>query len=215
MSGTGHPRWQRLAKAAIDRAGAAVALIAFAPLLALIAAAVRVALGTPVLFRQRRPGFQGRPFDCLKFRTMRGGAGSDEERLTAFGRFLRSTSLDELPELVNVLRGEMSLVGPRPLLMEYLGRYSPEQARRHDVKPGLTGWAQVNGRNARSWEDKLALDVWYVDHWSLGLDLRILLRTIGAVLSRRGVSAAGSATMPKFRGSSKMDRRAASPERLA
>jgi lipopolysaccharide/colanic/teichoic acid biosynthesis glycosyltransferase len=134
----------------------------------------------------------------VKFRTMRPGPGSDAERLTALGRFLRATSLDELPELWNVLRGEMSLVGPRPLLMQYLTRYTPEQRRRHEVKPGITGWAQVNGRNAISWDQRFALDVWYIDHWSLGLDLRILARTVWAILRRRGISAPGSATMPEF-----------------
>ena len=204
----------RAAKAAMDRAGAAVGLVVCSPLLAVVAVGVRVALGSPVLFRQRRPGLHGEPFDCIKFRTMRNGEGSDADRLTAFGRFLRSTSLDELPELLNVLRGQMSLVGPRPLLTEYLERYSVEQARRHEVKPGLTGWAQVNGRNATTWEERLALDVWYVDHWSLALDLRILIRTMGTVLKRRGVSAAGSATMPEFLGSPKVGS-SASTRRLA
>lgn len=172
----------------------------------LVALLVRVTMGSPVIFRQRRPGLGGRPFTLLKFRTMaerRGGdrqALRDEERLTGLGRFLRRTSLDELPELVNVLKGEMSLVGPRPLLMHYLELYSPEQARRHEVKPGITGWAQVNGRNALSWEEKFELDVWYVDHWSLGLDLRILWRTLLSVLTGEGISAAGHATMPEFRG---------------
>ena len=198
----------------MDRALAAAALVVLSPVLAAVALGVRLVLGAPVLFRQRRPGLHGRTFDCIKFRTMRDGTGGDEVRLGAFGRFLRSTSLDELPELVNVLRGDMSLVGPRPLLVEYLDRYSPEQARRHEVKPGLTGWAQVNGRNATAWEDRLALDVWYVDHWSLALDLRILLRTIPTVVARRGITPAGLVTMPKFRGTSKPGR-TASPGRWA
>ncbi|WP_024813016.1 sugar transferase [Acidovorax sp. JHL-3] len=168
---------------------------------------VRRKLGSPVFFRQTRPGLHGRPFEMVKFRTMtdaRGDDGnllSDAERLTAFGRFLRATSLDELPELWNVLRGDMSLVGPRPLLMEYLPLYSPEQARRHEVRPGITGWAQVNGRNALSWDDKFKLDVWYVDHRSLWLDVKILWLTVKKVLVREGISAAGEATMSKFTGS--------------
>ncbi len=167
---------------------------------------VRHNLGSPVLFTQVRPGLYGKPFRMVKFRTMtdaRDASGvslPDAQRLTSFGRFLRASSLDELPELWNVLRGEMSLVGPRPLLMEYLPLYSPEQARRHEVRPGITGWAQVNGRNAISWADKFALDVWYVDHRSLWLDLRILWLTVRKVLVRDGISAAGEATMPKFVG---------------
>lgn len=167
---------------------------------------VRRKLGSPVLFRQVRPGQHGRPFMMVKFRTMTDERGADGEllpdaqRLTSFGRFLRATSLDELPELWNVLRGEMSLVGPRPLLMEYLPLYSPEQARRHEVRPGITGWAQVNGRNAMSWEERFKLDVWYVDHRSLWLDLRILWLTVRKVLVREGISAQGEATMPRFTG---------------
>ena len=178
------------------------------PLLAVLAVLVRVKLGSPVFFRQKRPGRDERIFELVKFRTMtdaRDAAGalkSDAERLTPFGRWLRSTSLDELPELWNVLRGEMSLVGPRPLLVQYLERYTSDQRRRHAVPPGLTGWAQVNGRNAISWEEKFAYDVWYVDHRSFGLDLRILFRTFWQVLTRRGISAAGDATMPEFRPSS-------------
>lgn len=174
------------------------------PLLAVLAVLVRVKLGAPIFFRQPRPGYQERIFELVKFRTMTdarddtGQLKSDAERLTPFGRWLRSTSLDELPEIWNILRGEMSLVGPRPLLVQYLPRYSPEQRRRHDVPPGLTGWAQVNGRNALSWEEKFALDTWYVEHRTLGLDLRILLRTIGMVVFRRGISARGEATMPEF-----------------
>lgn len=177
------------------------------PILAVITACVRWSLGTPVLFRQSRPGLNGRIFSLLKFRTMTDARDSngkllpDGDRLTSFGRWLRSSSLDELPELINVLRGEMSLVGPRPLLVQYLDRYTPKQARRHDVRPGITGWAQVNGRNAISWEEKFELDVWYVDHHSIRLDLKILWRTLAKVLRREGISAAGDATMPEFRGS--------------
>ena len=175
------------------------------PLL-LLAWQVRRKLGSPVLFRQVRPGLHGQPFEMVKFRTMTDARGPDgqllpdAERLTAFGRFLRSSSLDELPELWNVLKGEMSLVGPRPLLMEYLPLYSREQARRHEVRPGITGWAQVNGRNALSWDDKFKLDVWYVDHRSLWLDIKILWLTVRKVVVREGISAAGEATMPRFTG---------------
>ena len=171
-----------------------------------VAFLVRWQLGTPVLFRQRRPGLRGQPFTMLKFRTMqdvRGPDGTllpDEARLTSFGRWLRATSLDELPSLLNVLRGEMSLVGPRPLLLQYLDRYTPTQARRHEVRPGLTGWAQVNGRNTTPWDERLAQDVWYVDRVSLWLDLKILLMTVRRVWKRNGISATGHATMPEFRG---------------
>ena len=167
---------------------------------------VRRKLGSPVFFRQTRPGLHGQPFEMVKFRTMtdtRGPDGKllpDADRLTSFGRFLRASSLDELPELWNVLKGDMSLVGPRPLLMEYLPLYSPEQARRHDVRPGITGWAQVNGRNALSWEEKFKLDGWYVDHRSLWLDIKILWLTVRKVLVREGISADGEATMSKFTG---------------
>ena len=164
------------------------------------ALAVRLALGSPVFFLQVRTGWKGRPFSMVKFRTMRTGEGSDESRLTPFGRFLRAASLDELPELFHVLRGEMSLVGPRPLPVRYLSRYTAEQMRRHDVRPGLTGWAQVNGRNALSWEERFRLDVWYVDHRSLWLDLRILLLTVWQVVFRRGVSSAAFAILPEFEG---------------
>jgi lipopolysaccharide/colanic/teichoic acid biosynthesis glycosyltransferase len=194
-------RFARAVKAAADRMVAAAALVVAAPVLALVAAAVRVGFGRPVLFRQVRPGLGGRPFALVKFRTMRDGPGGDGERLTRLGRFLRSCSLDELPELWNVMRGDMSLVGPRPLLTQYLERYTPEQSRRHEVRPGITGWAQVHGRNAVSWDERLALDVWYVDHWSLALDARILARTLWTVASRRGITAAGSDSMPEFRGS--------------
>jgi len=163
-------------------------------------------MGRPVLFKQMRPGLNAKPFYMYKFRTMtnekdeQGNPLSDEQRLTRLGRFLRSTSLDELPELFNVLKGDMSLVGPRPLLMQYLARYTPEQARRHEVKPGITGWAQVNGRNAITWEEKFALDVWYVDNWSLWLDIKILAMTVVKVFKREGISAKGEATMPEFMG---------------
>lgn len=190
-----------MAKRLFDLALTIPGLLLLAPVLVLVAALVRVNLGPGVFFRQERPGLHGRPFRILKFRTMRGGPGTDAERLTPFGRFLRASSLDELPELFNVLAGDMSLVGPRPLLMQYLERYSPEQARRHEVPPGITGWAQVNGRNALSWEEKFALDVWYVDNRSLWLDAAILWRTLRAVIRREGISAAGEATMPEFLGS--------------
>lgn len=176
------------------------------PLLLVLAVLVRVKLGTPVFFRQKRPGRNERIFELVKFRTMTderdatGALKPDAERLTAFGLWLRGTSLDELPELWNVLKGEMSLVGPRPLLVQYLERYSPEQRRRHAVPPGLTGWAQINGRNAISWEEKFALDVWYVDHRSLALDVKVLFRTVWQVVRREGISAPGDATMPEFRG---------------
>lgn len=175
------------------------------PLLALYGL-VRTKLGSPALFRQIRPGLHGQPFMLVKFRTMTDEYGSDGEllpdaqRLTAFGRFLRASSLDELPELWNVLRGEMSLVGPRPLLMDYLPLYSPEQARRHEVRPGITGWAQVNGRNALNWNERFNLDVWYVDHHSLWLDLRILWLTLRKVIAREGITAQNEATMPRFEG---------------
>jgi len=184
-------------------------LLILLPLLCLLALMVRVNLGCPIIFRQLRPGYQGRPFSLFKFRTMtddrtdRGTLLSDGERLTRFGRLLRSTSLDELPELINVLRGEMSIVGPRPLLMQYLDRYTPEQARRHEVKPGITGWAQINGRNALTWEEKFILDVWYVDHWSFGLDLRILAITFWKTLTGEGVNQPGLATAEEFQGTSK------------
>ena len=194
-------------KRALDVVVAAVGLVVTAPLQLVLAVLVRLRLGSPVLFRQQRPGLGGEPFTLVKFRTMtdeRGSGGGllpDADRLTPFGRWLRATSLDELPELVNVLRGDMSLVGPRPLLPEYLELYTPEQARRHEVRPGITGWSQVNGRNDQSWDDKLAADVWYVDHRSLWLDLRILARTVVHVLGRRGISSEGHVTTPRFTGS--------------
>lgn len=192
----------RLAKAVVDRALALLGLVALSPILVALACIVRLSSGRPVLFRQQRPGLRGRPFELIKFRTMLGGAGPDATRLTTTGRFLRSTSLDELPELWNVLRGDMSLVGPRPLLMQYLTRYSPRQARRHEVKPGITGWAQVNGRNALGWDEKFELDVWYVENWSVWLDACILGRTFWQVLRRQGISREGQATMTEFMGSS-------------
>ena len=169
------------------------------PLLLLVAVAVRTGLGSPVFFTQERAGRGGRPFRILKFRTMRNGPGTDAERLTRFGRFLRASSLDEIPELLLVLAGRMSLVGPRPLPTAYLPRYSPEQARRHEVLPGITGWAQVNGRNLLDWDEKFRLDVWYVDHRSLALDVRILFRTVFAVLRHTGISGTHEATMSEFK----------------
>ena len=193
-------------KRLFDLVSSAIGLLILAVPLAVLAWLIRRKLGSPVLFCQVRPGLQGRLFTMVKFRTMtdeRGPDGAllpDAQRLTAFGRFLRASSLDELPELWNVLKGDMSLVGPRPLLMEYLPLYTPEQARRHEVRPGITGWAQVNGRNAISWADKFALDVWYVDHRSLWLDVQILWRTVRKVLVRDGISAAGEATVSNFKG---------------
>ena len=183
------------------------ALILLSPVMGVVALAIRLTMGRPVLFRQARPGLYNKPFTLIKFRTMidaNDAAGvplPDAQRLTSLGRFLRSTSLDELPELWNVLRGDMSLVGPRPLLTQYLGRYTPEQGRRHEVRPGITGWAQVNGRNAITWEQKFDLDVWYVDHMSLELDARILTLTLWKVLKREGIFQEGQATMEEFLGS--------------
>ena len=182
------------------------------PVMLLVAGTLYLTSGVPIVFSQRRPGLWGKPFNMLKFRTMTNETGAkgallpDSERLTRIGRFLRSTSLDELPELLNVLRGEMSLVGPRPLLMEYLERYTPEQARRHEVKPGITGWAQINGRNAISWEEKFKLDVWYVDNWSVWLDIKILALTVWKVIRRDGISAGAHATMPEFEGSAREEK---------
>ncbi|MDB4948263.1 MAG: sugar transferase family protein [Gemmatimonadetes bacterium] len=195
-----------LAKRAFDLAAALALLALTSPLLLAAAVAVRVALGSPVLFRQVRPGLAGRPFRMYKFRTMteardpEGRLLPDARRLGPVGRFLRSTSVDELPELLNVLRGEMSLVGPRPLLMEYLPLYTPEQARRHEVRPGITGWAQVNGRNALTWDEKFRLDVWYVENRGFLLDLRVLARTVRQVFCRDGIRHHGEATMPRFTG---------------
>ena len=182
------------------------ALIVFSPLIGIVALLVRVKLGSPVFFRQQRPGLHGVPFMLIKFRTMtdardeQGNLLPSAKRLTPWGQFLRSTSLDELPELVNVLKGEMSLVGPRPLVMKYLGRYTPEQMRRHEALPGITGWAQVNGRNALSWEEKFRLDVWYVEHQSFRLDLRIMMLTILKVFKREGISGQGHVITPEFVG---------------
>lgn len=202
MAGRGYA----LGKRALDLVGAGVGLLLLWPVMLLVAGLVAIFLGRPVLFRQTRPGLHGRLFEVWKFRSMRdardaaGNLLPDEQRLGRFGRLLRSSSLDELPQLFSVLKGDLSLVGPRPLLVEYLPYYSPEQARRHDVKPGITGWAQVNGRNAVTWERRFELDVWYVDHRSLALDLRILALTVLKVFKREGISAAGAATMPAFRG---------------
>jgi len=196
-------------KRLLDLLVATVGLLVISPVLLVIAILVRLQHGSPVLFGQKRPGLHGQPFRIFKFRTMtdaRAADGSplpDEQRLTRLGRFLRASSLDELPELFNVLRGEMSLVGPRPLLMQYLERYSPEQSRRHDVLPGITGWVQVNGRNALTWEDKFRLDVWYVDHWSFWLDMKILFLTVSKVFKREGISQPGHATMEEFMGNPK------------
>jgi sugar transferase EpsL len=198
--------YKRWGKRVLDLVFVVPGLIIAIPVLTVVAVLVYCFLGSPVLFRQIRPGFLGRPFPLWKFRTMRhssikGGTPlPDEARITPFGKVLRNLSLDELPELYNVLRGDMSLVGPRPLLPEYLERYSPEQARRHEVKPGLTGWAQINGRNAISWDDKFAMDVWYVEHCSFLLDLKIIAMTVIKVLRGEGISAPGEATMPEFRG---------------
>lgn len=194
-------------KRIIDLLLALPAVALLSPLLIMIAAVIRITIGSPVLFIQRRPGLNGKPFKIFKFRTMTNAKNEfgdllpDSQRMTQFGELLRTTSLDELPELFNILKGNMSIVGPRPLLMQYLDRYTPEQTRRHEVKPGLTGWAQINGRNAISWEDKFELDVWYVDHRSLNLDLKIIWTTITKVLKREGISEAGHATMTEFMGS--------------
>ena len=198
--------YRRIGKRVMDLALAVPTLIVLTPLGLALAGLIRLKLGGPVFFRQQRPGRDGRPFELIKFRTMspaRGADGEllpDEERLTPFGNRLRRLSLDELPTLWNVARGDMSLVGPRPLLVRYLERYTPEQRRRHDVLPGVTGWAQINGRNAITWEEKFEYDVWYVENVSLGTDLRILFRTMAQVLGKRGISAEGHATMPEFMG---------------
>ena len=198
--------WRLRLKQAVDRTVAAAGLVVLSPVVAVTAVAIRIGLGSPVIFRQQRPGLHGRPFEVIKFRTMRDSRDAagrplpDADRLTRLGRFLRSTSLDELPQLWNVLRGDLSLVGPRPLLMQYLPRYSAEQARRHAVLPGITGWAQIHGRNALPWDERFALDVWYVEHWSLALDARILARTAWHVVRREGIANEGHATMYEFMG---------------
>ena len=200
--------WQRAVKRAMDRLAGTAGLVLASPVLAATAIAVRVTMGSPVLFTQPRTGYRGRAFDVIKLRTMRDAVGPDGEplpdvaRLTRLGRFLRSTSLDELPQLINVLRGELSLVGPRPLMHKYAPLYTPEQRRRFEVLPGITGWAQINGRNSQDWPTKFKLDVWYVDHWSLWLDLKILALTAVRVLQRSGVSSSATETMPEFRGES-------------
>jgi lipopolysaccharide/colanic/teichoic acid biosynthesis glycosyltransferase len=197
-----------IAKRFLDLLISSFVLIFLSPLLILIAVLVKIRIGSPMLFCQQRPGLHGEPFTIYKFRTMtderddQGNLLPDADRLTAFGNFLRSTSLDELPELFNVLKGEMSLVGPRPLLMEYLPRYTPEQMRRHEVRPGITGWAQVNGRNALTWEQKFEFDLWYVDHCNLWLDIKILVLTLIRVFQREGISQPGRATVEYFKGSS-------------
>lgn len=194
-------------KTAFDRTAALCGLILLAPVFIVVSLLILLSMGRPILFRQLRPGRFTKPFELLKFRTMSermdacGNLLPDASRLTRVGRLLRATSVDELPQLWNVLCGQLSLVGPRPLLMEYLPRYSPEQARRHDVLPGITGWAQINGRNELTWEDKFAHDVWYVENWSLKLDAVILLRTLFSVLKREGIAKQGHATMPSFKGS--------------
>ena len=196
-------------KRVFDIALAAMTLLAFLPLLFVLALCVRCFIGSPVLFRQERPGLDGKPFTLLKFRTMtearapNGDLLPDGERLTPFGNWLRSTSLDEIPELWNIVKGDMSFVGPRPLLLEYLPLYSPEQARRQSVRPGLTGWAQVNGRNRLSWEEKFTFDVWYVDHRTFILDLKILCLTVVQMLRGHGINAEGNPTMPRFKGSAR------------
>jgi lipopolysaccharide/colanic/teichoic acid biosynthesis glycosyltransferase len=202
MAGEGD--WRRAAKRGLDIVVAGAALVVLSPVLGAIALLVRLRMGRPVLFTQKRLGLRGKRFAVLKFRTMSGATDehgvlrADAERLTPLGRTLRATSLDELPELVNVLRGDMSLVGPRPFMAQYEGLYSPQESRRHDVRPGITGWAQVNGRNALRWEDRFALDVWYVDHWSLALDARILFRTLQRVVRRDGITSADHVTSPFF-----------------
>jgi len=200
-----------IAKRILDIVGASVGIVLLLPVMAIVAIIIRLTMGAPVLFRQVRPGLHGKPFVMYKFRTMldlrdeQGNLLPDEKRLTPLGRFLRSTSLDELPELFNVLKGDMSLVGPRPLLMKYLDRYTSEQFRRHEVKPGITGWAQVNGRNALTWEEKFKLDVWYVDNWDLWLDIKILALTLWKVVKREGITHPGQVTMEEFMGSTRRE----------
>jgi sugar transferase EpsL len=195
-----------ISKRIFDLILATTGILVLSPLFLLIAVAIWLRYGTPIIFQQKRPGYQGNPFLIYKFRTMTAERDAqnnvlpDDLRITRLGRFLRSSSLDELPELINVIRGEMSLVGPRPLLMQYLDRYSPNQARRHEVVPGITGWAQVNGRNALSWEEKFDLDIWYVDHWSLFLDIKIIFLSVIKVLRREGINQPGQATAEEFMG---------------
>jgi len=202
------PPGYHVSKRLFDLIAVILGLILLSPFILLTALSVRIFLGSPIFFRQQRPGYKGKTFFIYKFRTMTSASDSagnllpDAQRLTRLGRFLRALSLDELPELFNILRGEMSLVGPRPLLMEYLPRYSPEQMRRHDVYPGLTGWAQVNGRNAITWQDKFHYDVWYVDNWSFWLDIKIILLTLWKVIKREGISQPGQATTEYFMGNS-------------
>jgi sugar transferase EpsL len=205
--------WSSIGKRAIDVVGSLTCCVVLSVPMGVVWVLIRSKMGSPVIFKQLRPGLNGSIFQLYKFRSMSAARGADgvllpdEQRMTVLGRVLRRTSLDELPELFNVLLGEMSLVGPRPLLVEYLDRYTPEQARRHDVRPGITGWAQVNGRNALSWEEKLALDVWYVDNWTIGLDMRIIWMTILQAIRGRGVSAHGHATMPEFTSNQERDSR--------
>ena len=199
---------QKAIKRVFDFFVAGLLLVMLSPLLLVTALLIRIRMGSPVLFRHQRPGYRGKIITISKFRTMTNACNKsgkllpDEERLTRLGRIIRSLSLDELPQLWNVLKGDLSLVGPRPLLIEYLERYTPEQRRRHEVKPGITGWAQVNGRNAITWEDKFRCDVWYVENWSLGLDIKILMMTVWKVIKREGISQEGRATMASFMGSS-------------
>jgi len=206
-----------LSKRLFDLLATTLGMIVFVPVMLVTAPLVWIFLGRPILFRQARPGYKGKAFITYKFRTMTDGRDRDgkllpdSERLTRFGRFLRSASLDDLPQLFNVLRGEMSLVGPRPLLMKYLELYTPEQRRRHDVLPGMTGWAQVNGRNALSWDERFRLDVWYVDHWSFWLDLKILFMTVGKVVRREGISQPGHATAEEFKGSADISKKEEKP----
>lgn len=200
------PKGTSFVKRLSDLLLACVALVVLSPVMLVVSVLIAIQLGFPILFRQKRPGYLGQIFTIYKFRTMRedhddqGNLLSDDQRLTRLGHFLRSTSLDELPELINVLKGEMSIVGPRPLLVQYLPLYNPEQARRHTVLPGITGWAQVHGRNAITWQEKFNLDVWYVDHWSVWLDLKIIALTIVKVLRREGISQPGQATAEPFQG---------------
>ncbi len=209
---------QDITKRTIDFLGALSMFVLTAPVTAAAAMGIRVSMGNPILFRQKRPGLDGIPFELLKFRTMRParfgecGPKAEASRITRLGQFLRNTSIDELPTLGNVVKGDMSLVGPRPLLMRYLDRYTARQGRRHEVKPGITGWAQVNGRNAISWEEKLELDVWYVENRGLGLDFQILLRTMIGVLRREGISHPGHATMSEFMGTEQQNRGPGSPK---